>query len=219
VNADIRVGVLASGRGSNFAALAAAARAKTLGGRIVALVTDNPHAGAIEVAAEFHIPVTVVDAGTRRGRLPPAVEERIVSVLRREGVQLVCLAGFMRIVGAPLLQAYPAAILNVHPSLLPSFPGVGAQAQALRHGVRVAGCSVHFVDAGIDSGPIVLQAAVPVRDDDSETTLSARILAEEHRLFPEAVRLWAQGRLQLEGRRVRIHQASSVAGGGAGGSA
>jgi phosphoribosylglycinamide formyltransferase-1 len=204
VSASVRVGVLASGRGSNLAALAAASADGSLGARVVCLVCDNPDAAAIAVAARYDIPVTVVDAGTRRGRLAPEAEERIVGALRAHGVDLVCLAGFMRIVGTSLLSAYPRAILNVHPSLLPSFPGLDAQRQALEHGVRVTGCTVHFVDAGVDSGPIVLQAVVPVAADDTAATLAARILAAEHRIYPQAVRLWAEDRLRVAGRRVHI---------------
>jgi phosphoribosylglycinamide formyltransferase-1 len=204
VNADVRVGVLASGRGSNFAALAAAAEDGSLGARVVRLVCDNPTAGAIDVAKRYGIAVTVVDAGARRGRVAPEAEARIVETLRADRVDLVCLAGFMRIVGTTLLDAFPRAVLNVHPSLLPSFPGLDAQRQALEHGVKVSGCTVHVVDAGIDSGPIVAQAAVPVHDDDSVQTLSARILAAEHRLYPQAVRILASGSVRFESRRTRI---------------
>lgn len=202
MSAEVRVGVLASGRGSNFGALAAAAAQGTLGARLVCLITDQPAAAAREVAARYGIPAHTVDAGPRRGRIAPAAEARILQYLREHGVQLVCLAGFMRIVGPQLLTAYPHAILNVHPSLLPAFPGLDSQRRALEAGVKVAGCTVHFVDAGVDSGPIVLQAAVPVGDEDTPETLSARILAEEHRVFPAAVRLWAAGRLEVHDRRV-----------------
>ncbi len=202
MNADVRVGVLASGRGSNFAALLAAASQGTLGARIVCLITDNPNAAAIAVADAAGVPVVVVEPGAGRGKLAAFAEQRMVEVLRGYGVQLVCLAGFMRIVGPVLLAAFPAAILNVHPSLLPSFPGLDAQRQAFEHGVQVTGCTVHFVDAGIDSGPIVMQRPVQVHDEDTAESLAARILAEEHRAFPAAVRLWAEGRLHLHGRRV-----------------
>src|SRR5262245_38422564 len=211
VNADVRVGVLASGRGSNFSALAAAAADGSLGARVVCLVCDDPAAGAIDVAARFGIPVTVVDAGARRGRLAPEAEARIVAALGAARVDLVCLAGFMRIVGATLLDAFPRAVLNVHPSLLPSFPGLEAQRQALEHGVKVSGCTVHIVDAGVDSGPVVAQTAVPVHDDDTVATLSARILAAEHRLYPQAVRILASGRVRFEGRRTHVEPDAGVA--------
>jgi phosphoribosylglycinamide formyltransferase-1 len=204
VLATVRVGVLASGRGSNFEALAAAHDEGRLGARIACLVSDNPRAGALAVAARYGIPSVLVEPGPKRGRLAAAAELEIVAALQEAGVNLVCLAGFMRIVGQRILDAFPGAILNVHPSLLPSFPGLDAQGQALAHGVKVTGCTVHFVDAGIDSGPIVLQAAVPVLDDDTTETLAARILEREHALYPEAVRRWASGRLTIDGRRVRL---------------
>jgi phosphoribosylglycinamide formyltransferase 1 len=204
---SVRVGVLASGRGSNFAALAKAAASGRIGAQLACLITDNPACGALVVASQYGIPAQIVDPGPRRARLAEAAETTLVAGLRAQNVDLVCLAGFMRIVGPALLTAYPGAILNIHPSLLPSFPGLDAQAQALAAGVKVSGCTVHFVDAGIDTGPIVLQAAVPVLDDDTATTLAARILAEEHRLYAEAVHLWAEGRLVIDGRRVRIRPA------------
>jgi len=209
VNAAVRVGVLASGRGSNFESLVAAARRGILGARIACLVTDNPNAGALAIAARSDVPAAVVDPGTRRARLAPEIEERILEVLRTHEVQLVCLAGFMRIVGPRLLSAFPGAILNIHPSLLPSFPGLDAARQALEAGVKVSGCTVHFVDAGVDSGPVILQASVPVHDDDTAATLADRILEREHRIFPEAVALWASGRLEVVGRRVRVRPATS----------
>jgi phosphoribosylglycinamide formyltransferase-1 len=204
VNAVVRVGVLASGRGSNFEALAAAAAAGRLGAQHACLITDNPDAAALAVAERYAIPARVIDPGPRRARLSDAAETLLVRTLRDRGVQLVCLAGFMRVLGPTFLESFPGAVLNVHPSLLPSFPGLDAQGQALRHGVKVSGCTVHFVDAGVDSGPIVLQAAVPVLDGDTPETLAARILESEHDIYPRAVRLWAEGRLVLDGRRVGV---------------
>jgi phosphoribosylglycinamide formyltransferase-1 len=206
---SVRVGVLASGRGSNFAALAAASAAGTLGADIVCLVTDNPSAAAIATAVTHGIPVVVIEPGARRARLSPDAEAHIVAALRDRQVNLVCLAGFMRIVGPVLLAAYPRAILNIHPSLLPSFPGLDAPAQAVAHGVKVSGCTVHYVDAGVDSGPIVLQAAVPVHDEDTATTLAARILEREHVIYAEAVRLWAARRLSIADRRVHVLTAAA----------
>jgi phosphoribosylglycinamide formyltransferase-1 len=211
MSALIRVGVLASGRGSNFEALVLAAAAGDLGpARIACLVTDNPQAGACAVAAAHQVPVAVIDCGARRGRVSATGEAALVEALQRHRVDLVCLAGFMRIVGATVLAAFPGAVLNIHPSLLPSFPGLEAQRQALEHGVRVSGCTVHFVDAGVDSGPIVAQAPITVHDADTVATLSARILAAEHELYPRAVRAWAAGRLRIDGRRVRGADAASV---------
>ena len=200
----VSVGVLASGRGSNFESLARAASRGTLGARLACLVSDDASAPALQIAARFGIPSCVVDPGSRRGRMSDEAERRVVEILREQGVRLVCLAGFMRLVGSRLLEAFPGAILNVHPSLLPSFPGLEAQRRALEHGVKVTGCTVHLVDSGVDSGPIVLQAALEVREEDTPESLAARILEREHEIYPEAVRLWAAGRLRLEGRRVRV---------------
>ncbi len=205
---EVRVGVLASGRGSNFEALWRAQQAGSLGARLAVLVCDRVDAPVLQLATRLGVPAKCIDPGTPQARLPAVVETEIVTTLREQRVDLVCLAGFMRIVGAPLLTAFPAAILNIHPSLLPSFPGLEAPRQALEHGVKVAGCTVHFVDAGVDSGPIVVQACVPVHEDDSEATLAARILEQEHWIYPRAVRLWAEGRLQVHGRRARVHAPS-----------
>lgn len=205
MSAVVRVGVLASGRGSNFEALVEAESDGRLGNAHVAcLVCDVPRATVLEIAARHGVPAVRVDPGPRRGRLLPEAEARVVEVLRSHRVDLVCLAGFMRILGPTLLGAFQGAVLNVHPALLPSFPGLEAQRQAWEHGVKVSGCTVHFVDAGVDTGPVVLQAAVAVHDDDSPETLAARILEREHAIYPEAVRLWAAGRLRVEGRRVCV---------------
>ena len=201
---EVHVGVLASGRGSNFQALWAAEQAGVLGARLVCLLSDNPSANALQRAADRGLQTRLVDAGGKRGQLSETAQGEIVAFLRHHEVDLVCLAGFMRIVGRTLLEAFPNAILNIHPSLLPSFPGLEAPRQALEHGVKVTGCTVHLVDAGIDTGPIVTQAAVAVRVDDTPETLSARILEQEHRIYPEAVRLWASGELAAHGRRIGV---------------
>jgi len=156
----------------------------------------------VAVAEELRVPWHHVDAGEKRGRLREGAEAAIVAVLERSRVDLVFLAGFMRVLRGPLLERYAGRIMNIHPSLLPSFKGLHAQRQALEYGVRVAGCTVHFVDASVDGGPIILQAAVPVRDEDDEATLSARILSEEHDAVARAVALFARGALRVEGRRV-----------------
>jgi phosphoribosylglycinamide formyltransferase-1 len=199
----VRVGVLASGRGSNFEALARAARAGHLGAVIGVLVCDHADAGAFAVASRYGIPAVHVPLAGR-GRVSADDEAQLVAVLRAHGVQLVCLAGFMRLVGRTLLQAFPHAVLNIHPALLPSFPGLQAARQAIEHGVKVSGCTVHFVTYGMDRGPIVLQAAVPVHDCDTPESLARRILEREHELYPAAVQLWAEGRLEVEGRLTRI---------------
>jgi len=194
------VGVLISGRGSNLQALIEAQRAGTLGARIAVVISNRADAVGLERAREARIPAVVMPHRTHASR--EAYDEAIVRELQGHRVTLVCLAGFMRVVSRVLCDAFPSAILNIHPSLLPAFPGTDAQAQALAHGVKITGATVHFVTTELDAGPIVLQAAVPVRDDDDVDSLSARILIAEHRLYPEAVRLVAQGGWRVEGRRV-----------------
>jgi phosphoribosylglycinamide formyltransferase-1 len=196
------VAVLASGRGSNFKALAERCQDPAFSCIVVCLVTDNRDASAVAVAGAFDIPVHVIDAGDRRGRLRPGAEAEIVRVCRAAGVDLILLAGFMRILEGELLSEFAGRVINIHPSLLPSFKGLNAQRQAFDYGVRIAGCTVHFVDTTVDGGPIVLQAAVPVRDDDDAERLAARILEEEHRIVVRAADLFARGRLRVEGRRV-----------------
>jgi phosphoribosylglycinamide formyltransferase 1 len=197
--ADRRIGVLISGRGSNLQALIEAAAAGELGGVIAVVVSNRPAAGGLAHAAAAGIETVVIDHRGYASR--DDFDRAVAAALRERGVSLVCLAGFMRLIGAPLLDAFPHAILNIHPSLLPSFPGVDAQRQALLHGVRIAGATVHLVTAELDAGPIVAQAAVPVHDDDTPETLAARILIEEHQLYPLAVRRVLQGRWRLDGRR------------------
>ena len=199
-----KLAVLASGRGSNFKAVAQRCTDPAYPVEIAVLITDNPSAFAVQIAGEFGIPVRFVQAGEKRGRLAPGGEERVVEVCEEFGVELVFLAGFMRVLKGPLLDRYPHRILNIHPSLLPSFKGLQAQQQALDYGVKVTGCSVHFVDRSVDGGPIIMQAVVPVRDDDDFDSLAARVLEEEHRIGPEAIRIVALGRFRVEGRRVLL---------------
>jgi phosphoribosylglycinamide formyltransferase-1 len=202
-----RLAVLASGRGSNFRAVAErCATDDAFPVEISVLVTDNPDAGAIKTAEEFGIPWKCVDAGTKRGRLQPGCEEKIVEILEEFKTDLVFLAGFMRIIKDPLLDRFPSRIMNIHPSLLPSFKGLHGQQQALDYGVKFAGCSIHFVDKSVDGGPIILQAVVPVENDDDCDALSQRILKEEHRIAPEAIAIVARGRYRIEGRRVFLDQ-------------
>jgi phosphoribosylglycinamide formyltransferase-1 len=200
--ARLRVGVLASGRGSNFESIAAAAAAGRIPAEVVLLLSDRREAGALEIARAHGIAAEVVEPRDHPGR--EAHDKALVDHLESRRVRLVCLAGYMRILGPAFVGHFRGRLLNIHPSLLPAFPGLHSQRQALEHGVAVAGATVHFVDEGTDTGPIVLQAAVPVLPDDTEETLSARILAAEHRIYPEAIRLFAEGRLRVEGRRVRI---------------
>jgi phosphoribosylglycinamide formyltransferase-1 len=193
------IGVLISGRGSNLQALIDAIAEGRLTATIAVVISNRAEAGGLERARAAGIETRVVDHRAFASR--DAFDRALASELVSRGVSLVCLAGFMRLVGAPLLEAFPDRILNVHPSLLPAVPGLDAQRQALEHGVKVAGASVHLVTAELDGGPIVLQAAVPVRDDDTPETLAARILIEEHRIYPEAVRVMLDGGWSVEGRR------------------
>lgn len=195
-----RIGVLISGRGSNLQSIIEAIEGGGLAATIAVVISNRPDAPGLARARAAGIDALSIVAGGFRSRTDYDTE--LVAQLRARHVDLVCLAGFMRLVGAPLLDAYPGRILNIHPSLLPAFPGLDAQRQALAHGVRVSGATVHFVTAGLDDGPIVLQAAVPVLDDDTVETLSARILIEEHRLYPQAIALVLAGQCRIDGRRV-----------------
>jgi len=200
----LRVGVLASGRGSNFRALAEAAAAGRIPASVVVLVSDRAGAPALGVAREHRIEAVVVDPKQHPSR--EAHEKAVIGVLEERRVGLVCLAGYMRLLSAGFVVHFAGRLLNIHPSLLPAFPGLHPHRQALAHGVRVSGATVHFVDEGVDTGPVVLQTAVPVEPDDTEESLAARILVEEHRIYPEAVRLFAEGRLEIRGRRVDIRE-------------
>lgn len=200
----LRVAVLASGRGSNFEAIARAAASERIPARVVCLISDRPDAPVLDLARAHGVEALCVEPRQHPGR--DAHEKHVIAALEERAVGLVCLAGYMRLLSSAFVRHFEGRLLNIHPALLPAFPGLHAQRQALEYGVRIAGATVHFVDDGIDTGPIVLQAAVPVTVDDTEETLSARILAEEHRLYPEAIRLFAEGRLRLEGRRVRIRE-------------
>lgn len=194
-----RIGVLISGRGSNLQALIDAIAAGTLDASIAVVISNKPNAPGLERARAAGIETVTMDH--RHFATRDAFDSALAQELRARGVVLVCLAGFMRLIGPPLLEAFPDAILNVHPSLLPAFPGVSAQAQAIVHGVKVSGATVHLVTGELDGGPIVLQTAVEIREDDTEETLAARILTEEHRLYPEAIRIVLSGKWRLEGRR------------------
>ncbi len=196
-----RVGVLISGRGSNLQALIDAQQRGELGGEIAVVVSNVESAAGLERARRAGIPVAVRD---HRGRAREEFDAEVAQVLAAHGVELVCLAGYMRLLSAGFVRRFAGRILNVHPALLPAFPGLHAQRQALEYGVKVSGATVHLVDEGLDSGPILLQEAVVVRGGDSEQTLAERILEAEHRLYPRAVRLMLEGRCTIEGRRVRV---------------
>ncbi|MEK8035612.1 MAG: phosphoribosylglycinamide formyltransferase [candidate division NC10 bacterium] len=198
----LRVGVLASGRGSNLRAILSGVEARRIRAEIVVVLSDRSGAGALDIARDHGVEALVLDPTLPPGR--EGYDKALIALLEERRVGLVCLAGYMRILSPVFVRLFEGRLLNIHPALLPAFPGLHAQRQALEHGVRIAGATVHFVDEGVDTGPIVLQAAVPVRQDDTEASLSDRILAEEHRIYPEAIRLFAEGRLRLEDRRVRI---------------
>ncbi len=196
------IAVLASGRGSNLEAIIKNIENGTCIANLVLVISDNPNARALEIAREHNIKALYLDPGPKKTWLLPEYEENYVRVLKEHDVYLVCLAGFMRIIKQPLLRAFPNRILNIHPSLLPAFPGLDVQRKALEYGVKYSGCTVHFVDDTIDGGPIIAQAVVPVLDDDTPETLAKRILQEEHRIYTEAINLVLSGKYRIVGRRV-----------------
>jgi len=195
-----RIGVLISGRGSNLQAIIDASRAGALPAAVAVVVSNRSNATGLERAQAAGIETVCLESRELSGR--QAYDRALARVLCDRSIDLVCLAGFMRVVGAEFLDAFPNRILNIHPSLLPAFPGLDAQQQALDHGVRITGATVHIVTSTLDNGPIVVQAAVPVLDDDTVETLSARILEQEHRIYPQAIRLMLEGRWHLSGRRL-----------------
>jgi len=197
-----RIGVLLSGRGSNFEALAESVAAGRIPNAEIALVVSNrENAPGIERARNRGIEARVIPS---KGLEREAYDKLVAAALNEKKVELVCLAGYMRLLSPYFVAAFPHRILNIHPSLLPAFPGLEAQRQALEHGAKFSGCTVHFVDENLDAGPIVLQAAVPIEDGDTVETLSERILREEHRIYTEAVRIVLEGRYRIENRRVLI---------------
>ncbi|MGD0955891.1 MAG: phosphoribosylglycinamide formyltransferase [Candidatus Acidiferrales bacterium] len=198
-----RIGVLLSGRGSNFEALAASVEARRIPNAEIAIVLSNQeNAPGLERARERGIPARAIPS---KGLEREAYDKQIVAALQEKSVELVCLAGYMRLLSPYFVRAFPNRILNIHPSLLPAFPGLEAQRQAVQHGAKFSGCTVHFVDERLDAGPIILQAVVPIEDGDTPDTLSERILREEHRIYSEAVRIVLEGRYRIEGRRVLVN--------------
>jgi len=198
----MRLGVLASGSGSNLQAILDGCANGSIPAQVAVVICNVPGAKALQRAEAARVPTVLLDHKQFGSR--DDYDRAVVAELRRHRVELVCLAGFMRLIGAVLLTEFQNKILNIHPSLLPAFPGLHAVRQALAARVRVSGCTVHVIDQGTDSGPILIQAAVPVLDGDTEETLAARILRQEHRCYPRAIALWAEGRVQLDGRSVRI---------------
>lgn len=196
------LGVLVSGRGSNLKALIEAREKGELPLPIRVVLSDREDAPALDLAQRAGIPAFYVPSGPPKSRLTPEMEKDYVARLKEHGVDLIALAGFMRVLHAPFLDPFPWAIVNIHPSLLPAFPGLNAPTQAFEWGARFAGCTAHFVTAGVDAGPIIDQSIVPVSPDDTAESLTARILEEEHRLYPKAIARLARGELRLRGRRV-----------------
>jgi phosphoribosylglycinamide formyltransferase-1 len=196
-----RLGILLSGRGSNFEAIARNIDTGKLDASIAVVIANRVEARGLEIARARGLNAVCLPS---KGLDREVYDRQVIAELRRNQVDLVCLAGYMRLLSATFIREFPERILNIHPSLLPAFPGLDAQRQALDHGVQISGCTVHFVDEDLDSGPILIQAAVPVRDDDTVETLSARILAEEHRIYSEAIGIVLSGRYRIAGRRVTI---------------
>ena len=194
-----RLGILISGRGSNFEAIANAIAEGTIAAEIAVVITNRPEAPGLEIGRRLGLTTVCVPS---RGLDREIYDRMLLEELERHQVELVCLAGFMRLLSASFIRRYPNRILNIHPSLLPAFPGLDAQHQAFEHGVKITGCTVHFVDEHLDAGPIIVQSAVPVLDHDTVESLSSRILEEEHRIYPEAIRIVLSGRYATEGRRV-----------------
>ena len=199
-----RIGILGSGKGSNFGALAESVRAQRLPVEIALVLSDVPGAGILDLAGKYKVRAEYVPPGPFRTKLSPEAEKEYVRRLKDAGVELVALAGFMRMLKAPFIEAFPNAVVNIHPSLLPAFPGLHSWKQALDYGVRFAGCTVHFVTPAMDAGPIIGQAIVPVLPNDTPYTLHARIQVQEHKLYVECLKLWAEGRLRVEGRSVMV---------------
>jgi phosphoribosylglycinamide formyltransferase-1 len=196
-----KIAVLVSGRGSNLQAIIDNIEKGRLSAELAVVISDQADAYALERARKHNIPAVHVSAKGYKGKRD-AYDAELVKELQNRGVELVCLAGFMRIITPVLIKAFPNRILNIHPSLLPAFPGLHVQKKALEHGAKFSGCTVHFVDEGMDTGPIIIQAVVPVLDSDTEDSLSERILKQEHKIYSRAIQLFAEGRLKIVGRRV-----------------
>jgi phosphoribosylglycinamide formyltransferase-1 len=205
-NERLRVGVLASGRGSNLQAIIDAIEGSRLSARLAVVVSNKKDAPALERARRHGAPDVFLDPKLFVGQPDhrEAYDRAVLELLRKHDVELVLLAGYMKIVTSILIDAYRNRMMNIHPALLPAFPGLDVQRKALEWGVKIAGCTVHFVTEGVDEGPIIIQAAVPVRDTDTPEALSERILRQEHQIYPRAVQLYAEGRLRVEGRRVHV---------------
>jgi phosphoribosylglycinamide formyltransferase-1 len=198
----INLGVLVSGSGSNLQSIIDHIEKDLLDAVITVVISNNPSAYALERATKHHIPAIVIKHQDYRNR--EDFDQEMVNVLKSHSVELVVMAGFMRVLTPLFLNSFPMKIMNIHPAILPSFPGTHAQKRAAEYGVRFSGCTIHFADEGVDTGPIIIQAVVPAYVDDTEDTLAARILKEEHRIFPQAIQLYADGKIEVTGRKVRI---------------
>ena len=206
----IKLGVLVSGRGSNLQAIIDNIEKGLLPAEIAVVISDQPDAYSLERARKHNITAIHISAKGYRGKRD-AYDALLVTEFRKNNVELVCLAGFMRIITPTLIKAFPNRILNIHPALLPAFPGLHVQKAALDHGVKFSGCTVHFVDEGMDTGPIIIQAVVPILDNDTEDSLSERILKQEHKIYSRAINLYAEGRLKIDGRRVLVNGGKTIA--------
>jgi len=202
LSGKLRLGALASGGGTNLQSIIDNCRNGSIDAEISLVISNNSEAGALQKAEKAGIKTLCIDHRNYSSR--EDFDREMIRALREAGVQLVILAGFMRIITKDFIDAFPGAIMNIHPALLPAFPGLHVQRKAIEYGARFSGCTVHFVDGGVDTGPIIIQAVVPIRDGDTEETLAARILRQEHLIYPRAIQLFAEGRLRIEGRRVII---------------
>ena len=202
------IGVLVSGSGSNLQSIIDHIEAGTLDAEIRIVISNKPDAFALERCRKHRIHTVVVDHRQFDSR--ESYDRRTISILESSGVELVVLAGFMRILSPEFFRAFPRRIMNIHPALLPAFPGTHVQHKAVEYGVRFSGCTVHFADEGVDTGPIIIQSVVPVYEDDTADTLSARILKEEHRIYPQAIQYYAEGRIEIQGRKVLINNANRL---------
>lgn len=203
--AKLKLGVLASGSGTNLQSIIDACASNSIDAEVALVISNNPDAGALKRAADaglHHVCINHRDFSSREN-----FDHAVVTALKEAGVELVCLAGFMRLITEDFLSVFPGRVMNIHPALLPAFPGLDVQRKAIDYGARFSGCTVHFVDAGVDTGPVIIQAVVPILDDDTPDTLAARILRQEHKVYPRAIQLFAEGRLKIEGRRVRVDAA------------
>ena len=199
----VKIAVLVSGRGSNLQAIIDNIEKGLLPAEIVVVISDQADAYSLERARKHNIPAVHISAKGYKGKREE-YDAVLAAELRKHHVELVCLAGFMRIITPTLIKTFPGRILNIHPALLPAFPGLHVQKAALEHGVKFSGCTVHFVDEGMDTGPIIIQSVVPILDNDTEDSLSERILRQEHKIYSRAIQLYVEGRLKIEGRRVKI---------------